>query len=51
MSLNEEYENNVIESEGQPLEQNQPELGMKWFKFLIYFMLFFYICVASLLKL
>ena len=41
MSLNEEYENNVIESEGQPLEQNQPELGMKWFKFLIYFWLFF----------
>ena len=41
MSFNEEYENNLIGSEEQPLEQNQPELGMKWFKFLIYFMLFF----------
>ncbi len=41
MSLNEEYENNPIVPEEQPTEQGQPELGMKWFKFLIYFMLFF----------
>ncbi len=40
MSFNEEFENNVIESEGHSLEQNQPELGMKWFKYLIYFALF-----------
>ncbi len=41
MSLNEEYKNNVVGSGEQPLEQVQPELGMKWFKFLIYFWLFF----------
>lgn len=41
MSSNEEYKNVVAAENTQLAEQSQAELGMKWFKFLIYFGLFF----------
>lgn len=41
MNINEDYENKLAVEEAQTDGNNQPELGMKWFNFLIYFLLFF----------
>lgn len=41
MNINEEYDNKLNFGKEQSNGNNQPELGMKWFKFLVYFLLFF----------
>ncbi len=41
MSENREEFNNNLEEYKEMIESSKPELGMKWFKYLIYFQLFF----------